>query len=77
MKKSQDFSQEDLGRLAESPTAKQLMSLLQGSDPEAFSTAMHKASKGDYSGALATLQKVMNGKEAQALLEKLGGSKDG
>ena len=53
------------------------MSLLQGSDPEAFSTAMHKASKGDYSGALATLQKVMNGKEAQALLEKLGGNKDG
>ena len=76
-KKSNDFSKEELEQLAESSAARELLALLQGNDPEALSTAMRKAAKGDYAGAITSLEKVMSGKEARALLEKLGGKSDG
>lgn len=74
---SQDFSAKDLERLIHSPAARQLMELLQGSDPEAFSAAKERAISGDYAGAATALKKIATGKEAKALISKLGGAKDG
>lgn len=70
--KSLDFSPDEVARLVRSPAARQLMELLQGSDPEAFSAAKDRASAGDYAGAAAALERVISGKEAKALLKQLG-----
>ena len=77
MRKSADFSQEDLAKMLESSAARELMALLKGNDPEAFATATQKAAKGDYAGAVTALEKVMSGKDARALLERLGGIHNG
>ena len=75
--KSLDFSPEELARLASSPAAKQLLELLQGSDPETFSAAKDRASSGDYAGAIAALKKLTSGAEAKSLLKQLEDTKHG
>ena len=50
-KKSQDFSMEDVLRLAQSPAARQLMAALQAKDPKALDKTISQAAAGDYSSA--------------------------
>ena len=76
-KNSQNFSHEELKRLANSPTARKLMSLLQTTKPEALSAAKGSAESGDYTAAAAALKTILADPEAAALLAKLGGDRDG
>ncbi len=72
-KNSQDFSMEDVMRLAESPAGQQLISMLQHSDTKQLQQVMNQASSGDYSQAGKTLKKLLSSPEAKQLLKELGG----
>lgn len=72
-KNSQDFSMEEVMRLAESPAGQQLLSMLQRSDTHQLQQAMNQASSGDYSQASKTLQALLSSPEAKKLLKELGG----
>ena len=72
-KKSQDFSMEELARLAESPAGQQLLAMLRQSGGPQMQQAAEKAAKGDYGDAMALARKLMEDPQAQALLKQLGG----
>lgn len=76
-KKSEDFSLEDVQRLAGSPAAQQLIALFQRTDPAALSKAVDQASAGNYQQAKDALAKLLSNEEAKSLLAQLGGSADG
>ncbi len=72
-KKSQDFSMEEVMRLAKSPAGQQLMALLQQKDSAALSQAATQAKAGNYSQAGQTLSSLLSSPEAQKLMKELGG----
>ena len=72
-KKSQDFSMEDVMRIAKSPAGQQLMALLQQKDSAALAQAAAQAKSGNYSQAGQTLSSLLNSPEAQKLMKELGG----
>lgn len=75
-KNSQNFSQEDIQRLAQDPTAHQLLTLLHR-DPEALSDAISQAKTGNYQGAIDSLSGILSHEDVKALLNRLGGSNNG
>ena len=72
-KKSQDFSMEDVLRLAQSPAARQLMAALQAKDPKALDKTISQAAAGDYSNAQRGLEKLLADPALRELLRQLGG----
>ena len=72
-KKSQDFSMEDVLRLAQSPAARQLMAALQAKDPKALDKTISQAAAGDYSSAQRGLEKLLADPALRELLRQLGG----
>ena len=72
-KKSQDFSMEDVKRIAKSPAGQQLMALLQQKDSDAVAQATAQAKAGDYAQAGQTLSALLSSPEAQKLMKELGG----
>jgi len=72
-KKSQDFSKEDILRMAKSPAGQQLLALLQQQDSTALAQATAQAKAGNFSQAGQTLSALLSSPEAQKLMKELGG----
>lgn len=72
-KKPQDFSMDDVMRIAKSPAGQQLMALLQQKDSAALAKASEQAKSGNYSQAGQTLSSLLASPEAQKLMKELGG----
>ena len=71
-KNSQDFSMEEVMRLAKSPAGQQFLAMLQQTDGAQLQQAAQQASMGEYSQAGQTLQTLLSTPEAQKLLKELG-----
>ena len=72
-KKNQDFSMEDVMRLAKSPAGQQLMQMLQKGDSAAVEQAISAAKAGNYAKASQALSAMLSSPGAQKLMEELGG----
>lgn len=72
-KKNQDFSMEEVMRLAKSPAGQQLIAMLKQQDSTKLEQAAAQAKTGDYSQAGQTLSAMLSSPEAQRLLKELGG----
>ena len=72
-KKFQDFSMEEVMRVAKSPAGKQLMAMLQQTSNDQVQQAVTQAKGGDYANASKTLSQLLSSPEAQKLLKELGG----
>ncbi len=72
-KKSQDFSMEEVLRLAKSPAGQQLLAMLQQKDNAKLDQATQLAKTGNYTQAAQTLSAMLSSPEAQRLMKELGG----
>lgn len=72
-KKNQDFSMEEVMRLAKSPAGQQLLAMLKQGDSAKLEQAVTQAKTGDYSQASRTLSAMLSSPEAQKLLKELEG----
>jgi len=72
-KKFQDFSMDEVMRLAKSPAGKQLIAMLQQQNSGQLQQAVTQAKTGDYANASKTLNDMLASPEAQKLLKELGG----
>lgn len=72
-KKSQDFSKEDVLRMASSPAGQQLIAMLRQGDSATLEQAVAQAKAGDFSKASQTLSAMLSSPEAQRLMKDLGG----
>ena len=72
-KNSENFSLQDIMVLANSPAGKQLISLLQQSDPSTIRAAVEQASAGDYMQAKKALEPLLASDEVKHLIKQLGG----
>ncbi len=70
---SQNFSKEDILRLAKSPAGQQLIAMLQQADSKKLDQAVSQAKTGDYAQASQTLSAMLSSPEAQRLMKELGG----
>ena len=68
---SQNFSMQDMMRIAQSPTGQQLISLLKQSDPSQLKKLSAMASSGNMDQAKDVLQQMLRSNEAQTLMQKL------
>ena len=73
VKKSEDFSMQEIMHLAKSPAGQQLLAMLQHSDSGKVQQAADLAAAGQYNKAAKALQDVLSSPEAQALIRQLGG----
>jgi hypothetical protein len=76
-KKSENFSTQDMLRMASSPAGQQLIAMLRSQGNEQFQQAMAQASSGDYEGVKRTLSGLLSQPQVKKLLESLGGKTDG
>lgn len=72
-KKNQDFSMEEIMRLAKSPAGQQLIAMLRQTDNTKLEQAVSQAKTGDYTQASQTLSAMLSTPEAQRLMKELGG----
>lgn len=72
-KKNQDFSMEEIMRMAKSPAGQQLIAMLKKQDSGKLEQAVSQAQTGDYAQAGQTLSAMLSSSEAQKLLKELGG----
>ena len=72
-KKSQDFSMEEIMRMAKSPAGQQLIAMLRQTDNTKLEQAVSQAKTGDYAQAGETLRTILSTPEAQKLMKELGG----
>ena len=70
-KKSQDFSSEDIMRVAQSPAGRQLLAMLQQGDNSKLEQAVAQAKSGNYAGASEVLRSLLTSPKAQTLLKEL------
>ncbi len=73
-KKLEDFSMDEIMRLAQSPAGQQLMSMLNQGDPTQLREAVNQAQAGDYAQASKVLSAMLSSPEAKKLLKQLGGN---
>ena len=71
--KNQEFSMEEVMRLAKSPAGQRLLDMLQQGDSTKLEQAVSQAKSGNYSSAGQTLSAMLSSPEAQKLLKELGG----
>ena len=64
-KNSQDFSMQEVMRLAKSPAGQQLLAMLQSTDSNKMQQAADLAAAGNYEQAAKKLQGVLSSPEAQ------------
>ncbi len=69
-KNFEDFSSQDILRLAKSPAGQQLLAMLQ-ENPQAMQQAQENARQGDMAQAAKSLSQFMSDPKTQALLKKL------
>ncbi len=69
-KKSEDFSVQEVMRLAESPAGQQLLALLQQQHAQTLQQAASQASQGDYTNASQTLQQLLTSEEVKRLMQQ-------
>lgn len=67
-----NFSMQEVLRMAASPAGQQLIALLRQQDGNAFQSAMSSAAAGDYTQAKHAIEKFMADPQAQKLLKQLG-----
>lgn len=72
-KKSEDFSMEEIMRLAKSPAGQQLIAMLRQTDKGELEQAVSQAKTGNYAQASQTLSAMLSSPEAQRLMKELGG----
>lgn len=72
-KNSENFSMQDVVKWANSPAGKQLIALLQQSNPAAIQQAMTQASAGNYSQAKQALEPLFASEDVKKLLQQMGG----
>lgn len=70
---SDNFSHEDILRIAHSPAGQQLIALMRQKGGRELQDAIQQASGGDYGKAKASINQILSTPEAKALLEQLGG----
>lgn len=68
---SQNFSMQDMMRIAQSPTGQQLLSLLKQGDPSQIRNLSAMASSGNIDQAKSLLQQMLSSNDAQKLMQKL------
>lgn len=66
------FSKQEVHRLAESPAGQQLIALLQNRSGIELQQAMDCAAKGDFTQAKQALASILADPQAQKLLKELG-----
>lgn len=72
-KKSQDFSMDDVMRIANSPAGQQLISMLQQADSASLQEVSRQANAGNYDQASHILNQMLSSPEAKDLIKTLGG----
>ena len=72
-KKNQDFSMQEVMRLAKSPAGQQLIALLKQKDSASLEQVVAQAKSGDYAGAGKNVSAMLSSPEAQALMKQLEG----
>lgn len=73
-KKLEDFSKEDIMRLAQTPAGQQLIAMLKQTDTARLQQAITQAQTGDLAQASQTLSVLLSSPEAQKLMKQLGGN---
>lgn len=73
VKKSEDFSMEEVMQLAKSPAGQQLLAMLQRANPDTLQQVAGQAAAGHYHQAASTLKTLLSSDETQALMKQLGG----
>ena len=73
-KKLEDFSKEDIMRLAQTPAGQQLIAMLKQTDTARLQQAITQAQTGDLAQASQTLSALLSSPEAQKLMKQLGGN---
>ena len=68
-----NFSPQELLRMASSPAGRQLIAMLQQRGGDGFQAAVSSAAAGDYSQAKRIIEDLMSNPQAQQLLKELGG----
>ena len=69
--KPDNFSMTDALRLANSPSGKQLIALLQQTGGDDLEQARQAAAKGDYESAKSNLSQILKSPQIQALLKEM------
>lgn len=72
-KNSQDFSMQEVKKLANSPAGQQLLAMLRNSDSQQMEQIAKLAAAGDYTQAAKMLESALSSAEAQKLMKQLGG----
>ena len=72
-KNSQDFSMEEVMRVANSPAGQQVLAALQKIDSGTLKQVADKASAGDYSSAQKMLKSLLGEEQSNQMAKKLGG----
>ena len=67
-----NYSMQDILRLASSPAGQQLIALMQQQGGSDFQKAMFSAAGGDYTQAKRAIESMMSDPQAQKLLKELG-----
>ena len=71
-KNSQDFSMEDVAKVAATPEAQQLLSMLRNADPHQLQKAADQAASGDYAQASRILRQMLSSPEGQDVMKRFG-----
>ena len=69
--KPENFSMQDIMRLANSPAGKKLISLLRNTGGSDLEQARKAAEKGDYESAKSNLTEIMKSSQIQALIKEM------
>ena len=69
--KPENFSMQDIMRLANSPAGKKLISLLRNTGGSDLEQARKAAEKGDYESAKGNLTEIMKSPQIQALIKEM------
>lgn len=72
-KNSQDFSMEEVMRIAKSPAGQQIIEALQKMDSGKLQQVADRASAGDYDSAQKMLTSLLGQEQSKRMREKLGG----
>lgn len=72
-KNSQNFSMQEVIRLANSPAGQQLLAYLQQNNPNEVSQAMAQAAAGNQKALSKTIVQLLSSPQAQELLRRLEG----
>ena len=71
-KNGENFSMQDVLKLANSPAGKQLIALLQQQNPSTIKKAMEQASAGNYTQAKQSIEPLLESEEIRKLLRQFG-----